>query len=245
VSIKIAILSDVHANLEALSAVLEDIDASGVNRIFCLGDIVGYGASANACVKILRNRADITVLGNHDAMVVGEDSCEHLAEDVAAGIMHARATLAPEERHFIADCPMVWREQGIAFVHATLARPHEWHYLNSSINIRDHFDHQIDPVCFCGHTHAAAVWQRNTDGKISSRKLETSVKLDLGNQVVVNVGSVGQPRDGLSSASYVLYEPDNCRVEFRRVKYNYNKSQRQIAKAGLPRFSGQRLALGR
>ncbi len=244
-STKIAILSDVHANLEALTAVLDDIDSFGVTRIFCLGDTVGYGADAYACVATLRKRAEVTILGNHEAMVLEDDGFEDLPEDVAAGVMHARSTLPLEEQRMIAGHPLVWRDQDIALVHATLARPHDWRYLNSIESIRDHFDHQTDQVCFCGHTHVPAVWQRNVGGEISSVKLAKAVSLDCLSKTVVNVGSVGQPRDQCSSGCYVLYEPENRRVEFRRVKYDVDKTRRRIVKAGLPRFSGQRLALGR
>ena len=183
---KLAILSDIHANLEALTAVLSVIEGRTVDAVYCLGDVVGYGADAAGCVNIVRERCAATVLGNHDEAVALERGLRVLPRDGRKAAAHNRAQLAEDQRAYLAGLPLALEAAGCTFVHATPGDPGGWHRLGSYLVAQEQFQHFETEVCFVGHSHVPAVM---------GNKLG-AVRVRPGLRYLINVGSVGQPRDG-------------------------------------------------
>jgi predicted phosphodiesterase len=241
---KIALFSDVHGNLEALEAVLKHISSRGVEQIICLGDIVGYGPDPGACVSLIREIGCPAVLGNHDEACFSPGAEEFMNELAQAGIAHARRDLDEQQKGWLAELPHVIETEDFCVVHSSLDEEDYWPYVLGRNDAARHFRYQKKPVAFCGHTHRPAIWQ--TDGrKICTPLVEGKHKLEPGVRHLINVGSVGQPRNARSEASYVLYDPAASTVEFHLVPYDFFKTQNKILEAGLPAFLALRLELGR
>jgi diadenosine tetraphosphatase ApaH/serine/threonine PP2A family protein phosphatase len=242
----VAIISDIHSNLEALTAVLADIRELGVGSIFCLGDIVGYASGPRACLKAVRDLGCPTILGNHDE-AVGFDSIPltDLNDTAAAGVLFARERLNPAEKAFLTELPRELIVDGVQLTHASLAPLPPWQYILSEEDAFFHFRRQSCQLGFCGHTHRPMVWIRDAVGRVFGKAGKDVVALPAGGKVLVNVGAVGQPRDGDMRACYVLYRPHEKTVTFRRIGYDIHRTKRKVLRAGLPRFTAQRLSLGR
>ena len=240
-----AVFGDIHSNLEAFQAVLADMDSVGVNRCVCLGDIVGYGANPAQCLELVRSLGCPVVKGNHDAFAAADEDVEGINEAAQRGIEFSRKKLSLEQREYLDDLPFDFTDVGCEFVHASLNSPEDWWYLRSERDVRFHFNSQVHPIAFCGHTHVPRVWYCNDDGAITDWRGRERIELPENGKVLVNVGSVGQPRDLCPDACYVVFRPASREVEFRRVVYDIPKTRRKILRAKLPRYSAQRLSLGR
>ena len=242
----IAVISDIHSNFEALMAVLDDVKSQEISRIVCLGDIVGYASGVRSCLRTIRELACPVLMGNHD-----EASCllappEDFNDTATAGVVFAATRLSESDRAWIKALPRNLEIDGATFTHASLTSPTGWPYIVSAEDADRHFIEQSSPVGFCGHTHKPMVWwQESPDGHVVQKKGHSLMSLPQTGKTLVNVGSVGQPRDGDSRACYVIYRPDQKTVEFRRVDYDIKRTKRKIIRAGLPRFTAQRLSLGR
>lgn len=241
----IAILSDIHSNLDALDAVIADLDAAGVDNVVCLGDVVGYAAHPDECINRIRERGWHTVLGNHDA-ALDNPSAKLQMNDVAnAGIRHAEKQVSSENRQWLESLPLRYRRTHAIFTHASLDTSEEWPYLIDVESALLHFLMQKIPLCFIGHTHRPMIihWKRAAELDVL---IPNGDPLDLAGtgKTTINVGSVGQPRDGDCRAGYVLYFSASHHVEFRRVAYDVKAAQRAIRRAGLPAFTAKRLEQG-
>ncbi|MEI6034069.1 MAG: metallophosphoesterase family protein [Verrucomicrobiae bacterium] len=242
----LAVLSDIHSNLEALSAVLKDLKAQKVEQIVCLGDIVGYASDPGECLQAIRKLGCQTLLGNHDEAACLPDPPQNLNDTAVAGIVFAAAQLTGSDRSWLLSLPRNLEIGGAAFTHASLAKPCGWHYILTGEAALSHFAEQPTPVAFCGHTHKPMVWiQDSSGGPLTQSPGAGVVALPQGGKALVNVGAVGQPRDGDPRASYVIYRPDRATVEFRRVGYDIPRTMKKILRANLPGFTAQRLAHGR
>lgn len=241
----IAVFSDVHSNLEALEAVLSDMEKQGARQFFCLGDIVGYSADPVACLERIRALNCPTLRGNHDEAATNDMDVSKMNSSAQAGIEFSREQLSPEQREWLANLPLTLQEQDCQFVHASLDAPDEWWYVLSPEDALLHFNSQTHPLCFCGHTHNPVFWHWNGTGKLSVRHGTGRIPLPPEGKTLINAGSVGQPRDLNPDACYVLFDPSERWVEFRRIPYDISKAKRKIMKAGLPAFSADRLSLGR
>ncbi len=242
-----AVISDIHGNLEALEAVLGDVPDE-VQKIYCLGDVIGYGANPNECCDLVREREMPTISGNHDLAVA--DLSTDLAwfnPVAAAAIDWTREQLTGENANFLRTRPRTMQEEGTLFVHGSIRDPDEY-ILNGTI-ARENLEllKQEYPnvgVCFFGHTHVKAVAPSPDGMSRGSRTLD----LTSGGPYLVNPGSVGQPRDGDTFASYVLAEDaqdGGTWITYRFVEYDMEKAQTKIRAAGLPRILADRLAHGR
>ena len=240
----LAVFSDVHSNLEALREVIADIQGLKIRRHFCLGDVVGYGPDPVPCLELVRSLGCQVLLGNHDAAAGCDSSLEEMSPAAKTGIRFSRLKLSREQRDWLAGLPLVIREDDCEFVHGTLDSPAEWFYAISPEDVGWHFKAQTCPVCFCGHTHDPMFWHWNGAGKLTVRYGQGRISIPPEGKTLINVGSVGQPRDGNPDACYVVYHPGAHWVEFRRVPYDIARTMGKIAKAGLPRFSAERLLLG-
>jgi len=242
----IAVISDIHSNLEALEAVLEDIKAQGITEIICLGDIVGYASEVSACLLRIRELGCPVVIGNHDEAACLAYPPNHFNETAQAGALFSARRLTEADRSWLSTLPHNLEINDALFTHASLERPSLWNYITSKDDARRHFTYQTAHLAFCGHTHAPMNWfQASPSGRVVEYTGKGEMRIPLNGKVLINVGSVGQPRDGDNRACYVIYRPSHGSVEFRRVAYDIARTKKKILRAGLPRFTAQRLSLGR
>ena len=241
----LAVFSDVHSNLEALQAVLKDMEGLNVRPSICLGDVVGYSASPATCLEHVRELGCQVLKGNHDAMVADDEPLAGISDTARAGIEFARRKLTREQRQYLGNLPLLLAEGDCEFVHASLEEPSDWWYVVDGLDAMAHFSRQSRPICFCGHTHVPFVWRIDRQGELAGTYGEGRIELPAEGRVLINVGSVGQPRDQRPEACYALYHQGERWVEFRRVPYDLEKTRRKILKAELPRQAADRLVLGR
>jgi len=241
---RIALISDIHANIDALEAVLADIDLQGSDGIFCLGDIVGYGAAPAECLELVKSRCTVTVMGNHDQMA-SEKGMVLALERVSAPIRYAREKLSKEQLKWLKGLPMVVEKDGLSLVHSSLHEPKEFPYVVWKDDARLHFQHQLTPFSFIGHSHSPLIAIQDQNGITIDVPGVASIKLDPNLRSVINVGSVGQPRDNYPRACYGFLETESLTFSWRRVPYDIKRAQDRIKEAGLPWDNAARLASGR
>jgi len=248
---KIAVLSCIHGNYEALNAVLSDVDSQKADRIFCLGDLVGYGPHPNAVVEMIRSLDIPTVQGCWDEDIVeGLNACECSYPSLLA---EARGKLAhewtnheiyPETRDFLANLPITLRHENLCFVHGSPYNQHE--YLMPEVSAFTALERVLSTgadVLFCGHTHIPYV--RTLDsGKIQISLAQTTTEFNAPLKQIINAGSVGEPRHGRPNATYVIYDTESQRTTLREVEYDYQKTCEAIVEKGLPKIFAWRLAQG-
>jgi len=240
---RIALISDIHANIDALESVFRDIEHTGADEIYCLGDIVGYGAAPAECVQLVQEYCSVTVKGNHDELVTQKGIIEY-GERVAAPLRLARKYLSEEQLKWLQDLPLTHQNDDFTIVHARLDHPEEFSYLQDEEDARKHFQFQEPQITFLGHTHVPLIAIKGRE-KISLKEPSMqALKLEEGFRYAVNVGYVGQPRDDYPRSCYGLFDTDECLVMIRRVSYDIKKAQARIQQAGLPYSNATRLAKG-
>lgn len=238
-----AVLSDVHANLEALRAVLADC-RDEVDGLLCLGDVVGYGADPVPCVELVAERAASLVAGNHEYGVTGRLSLRWFERFARAAVEWTAEGLDEDHRAYLAALPLCGTLGEATLVHASPARPDEWEYLTSAEDGFEAFAAFDTRLCFVGHSHQPGYWSIGSTGPVR-RAGAGDLALENGRRYIVNVGSVGQPRDRDSRAAYAIWDCAARRISIRRVGYDVAEARRKIFAAGLPRFLGDRLVDGR
>jgi diadenosine tetraphosphatase ApaH/serine/threonine PP2A family protein phosphatase len=239
-----AVFSDVHSNLEALQAVLADIAAQGIRHMVCLGDIVGYAASPAQCLKRVRELGCPVVMGNHDAAAATDDDLYAMRDVAAAGIHFSRRKLTAAQRAWLAGLPLIITDEHHEFVHASLHAPAAWPYILREWEAMEHFAAQRRRLAFCGHTHMPNMLHHDSTGNLKFLRGRGRLPVAPGGKTLVNVGSVGQPRDGCPAACYVVCDAKADTIEFRRVEYDIAKARRKIMRAKLPAFVAERLSAG-
>lgn len=239
---KIAILGDIHSNLEALNAVLDDCRSKGVTDFLCTGDIVGYNANPHECMEIIRSLGCPIVKGNHDHYVASEQNLEDFNPHAAAVIEWTREQLSAEEIAFLNNLPFVHTSMGITTVHSTMDHPENFGYVFDHLQAEAHFTYQVTPICFHGHTHVPMIFEKQLAGVF--RIDPQNMKLPFGRKYFINVGSVGQPRDTDPRASYVIYDVKARTITYRRLAYDIVAAQERIRMAGLPDRLASRLEIG-
>lgn len=238
----LAFISDIHGNLQALQAVLRDIEAQGISRIICLGDLVGYGGNPVECVALIRQAEIFCLRGNHDAYVAGTSALpQGRGEEFAQLYQKIREQLGAESCRWLGNLPLTLVGEDFDAAHASLHHPERWAYILTPSDAELHLARQSHEVSFVGHTHKPAMWVEKEERPFH-RSLED---LRLGRKQVVNVGAVGQPRDGNPDACYVIYDPQKRQVRWRRVPYDIETAQDAIVKAGMPPNNAYRLERGR
>lgn len=239
---RFAIFGDIHANLEALQAVLADAKEQGCTHYVCLGDIVGYNADPHACVQVVRSLDCPVVKGNHDEQASAEKSLDGFNPLAEEALTWTRSQLTEEDKTWLANMRMVRQVRDFTIVHATLDTPHKWGYVFNQLDAAASFSYQHTSVTFFGHTHAPRAYIR--DGSVISLPLDR-IKFEMGKKYFINVGSVGQPRDGDWRAAYVVYHTDKNFIELRRLEYDIKTAQEKVIAAGLPKRLADRLAIGK
>jgi predicted phosphodiesterase len=239
---RFAIFGDIHANLQALEAVLSDARTQLCTHYVCLGDIVGYNANPRECLAIVRALDCPAVKGNHDeqaSMITEHEGFNALAEEA---IQWTRAQLTADERAWLRELRLQRQVRDFTIVHATLDTPHKWAYVFNQLDAASSFSYQHTTLCFIGHTHSPKAYVR--DGGVRSLPLDILL-LQQGKKYLINVGSVGQPRDGDWRAAYAIYDTTSNEIELRRIEYDVAKAQEAILAVGLPEKLAERLAIGR
>lgn len=239
---KYAILGDVHANMEALRAVLEDAEKQGVTHYACTGDVVGYNADPKFCLQMIRSLKCKVVQGNHDYYAGCNESMELFTTRARKSIYWTRKQLSPFERKYLRQLPMILDVENFTIVHSSLSNPHRWSYIFRNKAAEANFRNQFNPVCFYGHTHVPLAF---TKGKTTQKDFYKTLHIQPGLQYLINVGSVGQPRDSNPKSAYAIYDLDEQTVTMRRVEYAIEETQKKIRAAGLPFRNALRLVNGR
>ncbi|MDD8018239.1 MAG: metallophosphoesterase family protein [Bacteroidota bacterium] len=231
---KIAIISDIHSNLEALTKVMDEIHERKISDIICLGDVVGYGANPNECVDVLRSNNIPTIAGNHDRAVTGAREIDNFSEHAQAGVVWTRKKITKENFEFLSNLPYILHAFNAFFTHSSPDLPEEFRYLFYHVDAAESFQYFSEPVCFVGHTHRPAIFcdDGETDHLVKGKKF------------IVNAGSVGQPRNGDWHACFVVFDVDNFSLEYVRVEYDVRSARQKILDAGLPKKLGDRLLSG-
>ncbi len=244
---RIAIIADVHSNLEALEAVLRHAEGEdALGQVWCLGDIVGYGPDPAPCLALLRRFDLRCVPGNHDHAVIGLLSTDDFNRDAAAAAHWTAGQLSPEECHYLENLPHVLREGDFSLVHGTLRWP-IWVYLYSPEAALAHLQRQQTPFGLVGHTHVPmlVVEDEKAGEGCQVHYPEGGTMVKLGDRrLIINPGGVGQPRDGDRRASYAVYDGDARTVTIHRLEYDIVATQEKMEAAGLPRWLIYRLSIG-
>ncbi len=237
-----AVIADIHANLEAFEVVLNDAKDQKCTHYCCLGDVVGYNANPKECLDIVRSMGMPCVKGNHDEYCSTDEELEGFNPHAAEAVNWTRRQLRPEDRQWLRELKYVRLVASFSIVHATLDGPQRWGYVFDKLAAAASFTYQNTSVCFFGHTHVPVAFVRDSmvrGGTYSKFKVEP------GKKYFVNVGAVGQPRDGNPKAGYVVYDMDDSTIELRRLDYDIPTAQKKIMEAGLPQKLADRLALGK
>jgi predicted phosphodiesterase len=241
---RVAILSDVHGNRHALEAVLADVSTEGVDAVWCLGDLVGYGADPNACVTLARERCSIILAGNHDLAVTGGISLEEFSRGAALAAHWTREAIEAEPLAFLDSLAPQGEAEGVGLYHASPRDP-IWEYVLSAMLADLCLDAQPERIGLIGHSHVALSFSRQPGGEASGVQREPGEVADLTTgEWLLNPGSVGQPRDGDPRAAWLLLDTVAWTATWRRTEYDVAGAQAAIRAAGLPGSLADRLGYG-
>ena len=241
---RIALLSDVHGNLPAFEAVLDDVDSTGADEIWCLGDLVGYGAQPGACVELARSRCELSLAGNHDLVVTGEIDIADFSSSAALAAQWTRDNIDAAALDFLKSLRPERDDGAIGLYHASPRDP-VWEYVLSTWQADECMDLMEPRVGAVGHSHVALWFRREGEGQVEGAPAEGGLKHDLSEgEWLINPGAVGQPRDGDPRAAWLLLDTEVWSAEWRRVEYPIEEAARAIEDAGLPKVLAQRLYTG-
>ncbi len=241
---RVAVVSDVHGNRQALEAVLAEADAAAVDEIWCLGDIVGYGGDPDACVELIREQASICLAGNHDLGVIGAISLDDFSDVARRAAEWTRAKISDDTREFL-QALVPFNEDGEVSLFHGSSRDPVWEYVLSPLQADLGFDVQRHHVCLVGHTHVALSYHRPEQGETSGQTQHDGDRLDLSSgHWLVNPGSVGQPRDGDPRAAWLELDTDQWTSVYRRTDYDIDSAAWAIRAARLPHSLADRLSHG-
>src|SRR5881275_3311901 len=222
---KYAIIADIHANLEAFQVVLEDIKQQKCTHVACLGDVVGYNANPKECLDIVRKMNIPCVKGNHDEYCSTDQALDGFNPAAAEAVNWTRKQLSEDDRQWLRDLKYVRMVTSFTIVHATLDGPQRWGYVFDKLAAAASFTYQNTGVCFFGHTHVPVAFIRDS---VVRGGTYSKFKVEPGRKYFINVGSVGQSRDGVAKATYVIYDLDEASIELRRLDYDIPTTQRKI-----------------
>jgi diadenosine tetraphosphatase ApaH/serine/threonine PP2A family protein phosphatase len=244
--VRVAILTDIHSNLPALEAVLSAIDEAGLERRWCLGDVVGYGAQPDECAKLVSERCELSLVGNHDLAVTGEISSDVFSASAAAAVEWTRANADAATIEFLRSLRPDNTDQEVGLYHASPRDP-VWEYVLAVDQARDCMAAQSARVSLIGHSHVA-LWFSDGSGPPGGNgggQAEGGKELDVSSdRWLLNPGSVGQPRDGDPRAAWVELDTAEWKATYRRVEYDIDRAAEAIRDAGLPDLLAERLYIG-
>ncbi len=242
---RVAIISDIHANRHAFEAVLDDIAESSVEEVWCLGDLVGYGGEPDACVSLAREHATVCLAGNHDLAVTGDVSLEDFSRTAAAAVRWTRGAISDKTREFLGGLRPAGERYAVGLYHASPREP-VWEYVLAAGLAERCLDTQTHRMCLIGHSHVALSFERQVGASVTGAWRGEGSEVGLGDsEWLLNPGSVGQPRDGDPRAACAIYDSEAGVVDYRRIVYDVEGAQRKIREAGLPPILADRLSVGR
>jgi len=242
--LRAAVLSDIHANRQALEAVLGAVDEAGVDEIWCLGDLVGYGADPDACTALMRERASLCLVGNHDLALLGALDISTFSEAAAAAVEWTRQNAAEDTVEFLRSLEPAASRDGVGLFHASPRDP-IWEYVLSTDQADAGLDAQEERVGLIGHSHIALFFVRAA-GHAQGAQAPGGTEVELGEgEWLLNPGSVGQPRDGNPHAAWLELDTEGWLARYHRLPYDVEAAAAAIREAGLPEVLAERLELGR
>lgn len=241
---RLAIISDIHGNLAALEAVIEEIEKQKVDKIICLGDVVGYGPEPVECLQVVREKASVVLMGNHDYACIYRPEMFFFNHFARHAIEWTLKILDEKSLEFINQFPFRHSEADLLFVHANPYRPEGWDYVLSIDDAIYYLSKFEEKICFIGHSHLPQIYVADDNSKFSLLE-QRELIFDKNSRYIINVGSVGQPRDGNPAASFGIVDLEKGIYENVRVAYDIEKEIKQFEKAGLPAFLAQRLRTGK
>jgi predicted phosphodiesterase len=240
---KYGVFGDIHGNLEALTAVVEKLKEAGVDRYICVGDIVGYGANPVECVDLVRELESTVVAGNHDFATIEKLNIDFFNSYAREAVVWTRKQITPEHHDFISGLNLIEKiDDEITIVHGSLNFPEMFDYIQTSYDAHLSLQALETRICFLGHSHVpVSFFQKMT----VSYTMDMEFKLEEGQKALVNVGSVGQPRDENPNACFAVYDSVEGSVQIHRIPYDIDTAGRKIIQAGLPEILAERLRYGR
>lgn len=245
--LRAAVISDIHSNRHALEAVLQAVDAAGVDEIWCLGDMVGYGAEPDACTALIRERSSVCLVGNHDLAVLGALDISTFSEAAAAAVDWTRGNVSAETLEFLASLDPAASRSGIGLFHASPRDP-VWEYVLSTDQAEAGFEAQEERVGLIGHSHIALFFVRapGARGYAQGAQAADGAEIEIAEgDWLLNPGSVGQPRDGDPRAAWLELDTEAWLARYHRVDYDIEGAAAAITAAGLPNLLAERLEVGR
>jgi len=239
-----AIIADIHANLAAFTAVLDDIEhGGGADEFWCLGDIVGYGPDPHQCIELLRQRRHICVAGNHDWAAIGKIGTSAFNPDAAFACHWTARQLSQRDINYLEKLPLTISKGDFTLVHGSPREP-IWEYVSSTSIALQNFSFFQSQFCLVGHSHVPVIFKYEDDS-CSASKFTPSIGAGLGkSRLIINPGGVGQPRDGDPRASYAIYDSETRLIRLYRITYNIEATQNKMMEAGLPVHLVTRLSVG-
>ena len=237
------IFSDVHANLEALQEVIDAYKKESIDKYLCAGDVVGYASNPGDCIERVKALAMITVAGNHDWASVNLFSADCFNPAARKAIFWTSRNLDAEDRYFLESLKLSFKNEDLTLVHGTLNDPGDFNYMTDSYIAVQTFRLLKTDVCFVGHSHVAGIFIKDRNDRIHYQE-DNFTDIEDENRYIINVGSVGQPRDGNPNAAYCIYDTEKKEVWIKRVSYDIKTAREKIIAADLPQFLGDRLLRG-
>jgi diadenosine tetraphosphatase ApaH/serine/threonine PP2A family protein phosphatase len=238
-----AVFADIHSNLQALTAVIDNCKKEAIDEYFCAGDMVGYGASPQECVDKIKSLCKVTVAGNHDWASVELFPEEYFNPYAKRAVSWTKSILNKSGGDFLRSLPLVHQNEFFTLTHASLDEPRDFNYVTDIESARPTLDLLENGVCFIGHTHIAGIFIQDKEGGIKYQHA-SRIPIKPANRYIINSGSVGQPRDHNPKASYAIYDTKNKTLDIKRVDYDIHAAREKIIASGLPAFLGDRLLEG-
>ena len=244
-----AIISDIHSNLEALQAVLKTIEQENIDKILCLGDVVGYGPDPNECIDLVQQHCEIILTGNHDFACIEKSELLYFNQYAAKAVEWTVAALTDENLDFLAKLPLDGKVEKYFLVHSNPFEPRSWDYILSLDDAEFNFSKfdEADQICFIGHSHHPVIYVEylENDNKYYKQLKDHRIQLKQDERYIINVGSVGQPRDYNPDSAFGIVDTATQVYELKRVRYDVNRTFKKMVSVGLPQFLADRLLIGK
>jgi len=237
---KYAVISDIHGNIEALTVCLEKINEIKPDRIICLGDNVDYCAQPNECIELVQKHCDIVLLGNHDEAQFHFPLANGFTSDAHISSVHTREIINKDYVEYFKTLPYTHSENDLLFVHASPYRPEEYNYCYTIDSAKGNFNYFKESICFIGHSHIPVIYEKH-EGRVRAAGPKS---VQQNNRYIINVGSVGQPRDGDNRLSFGVFDKESFEYKNIRLDYNYESASAKIIREGLPARLAERLFIG-
>jgi predicted phosphodiesterase len=237
---KIAIISDIHANLEALEVCLAKIDDLKPDKLICLGDLVDYCAQPNECIELVKKNCDVVLMGNHDEAQFNYDRAEGFTENAFISSVHTRSVIKPEYIEYFKTLPYSYSIKNLFFVHASPLNPFSYKYVLNTDAAKYAFESFSEDICFIGHSHRPVIFEERDSNVFEADNVSNNGR----SRYIVNVGSVGQPRDGNPGLSFGYYDSEESKYCNYRLEYPTEKASKKIISEGLPLYLAERILKG-